>query len=167
MWILTNSKELLEYIQANFISLPFYFLALYTTNQHTKLKESLKENVQFCFKKETSQHRYKYLFLESYTFYFANKIHSDSIKKYSEFDIILILIDNTFVMFGGRIFQQRIGIGIPMGSNCAPLLTDVFLYTYETDFIQGLLKNEKKLNRSFNFRFRYKDDVLSLNKFKL
>jgi hypothetical protein len=35
---------------------------------------------------------------------------------------------------------------------------------YDKDFIQGLLKkNEKKLARSFNFTFRYADDVLSLN----
>jgi hypothetical protein len=40
----------------------------------------------------------------------------------------------------------------------------LFLYSYEADFIQGLLKiNEKKLARSFNFTFRYTDDVLSLN----
>jgi hypothetical protein len=40
----------------------------------------------------------------------------------------------------------------------------LFLYSYEADFIDGLLKkNEKKLARSFNFTFRYIDDVLSLN----
>ena len=40
----------------------------------------------------------------------------------------------------------------------------MFLYSYEADFEQGLLKkNEKKLARSFNFTFRYIDDVLSLN----
>ena len=40
----------------------------------------------------------------------------------------------------------------------------MFLYSYEANFIQGLLKkNEKKLARSFNFTFRYIDDVLSLN----
>ena len=51
-----------------------------------------------------------------------------------------------------------------MGTSCAPLLADLFLYSYEADFIQGLLKkNEKKLARSFNFTFRYIDDVLSLN----
>jgi hypothetical protein len=51
-----------------------------------------------------------------------------------------------------------------MGTNCAPLLADLFLYSYEAYFIQGLLKkNEKKLARSFNFTFRYIDDVLSLN----
>jgi hypothetical protein len=37
--------------------------------------------------------------------------------------------------------------------------------TIQADFIQGLLKKyEKKLARSFNFTFRYKDDVLLLNK---
>ena len=51
-----------------------------------------------------------------------------------------------------------------MGTNCAPHLADLFFYLYEADFIQGFLnKNEKKLARSFNFTFRYKDDVLSLN----
>jgi hypothetical protein len=40
----------------------------------------------------------------------------------------------------------------------------LFLYLYEIDFIQKLLrKNEKKLVWFFNFMFRYKDDVLSLN----
>jgi hypothetical protein len=69
------------------------------------------------------------------------------------------LIDNIFVMFGGRVFQQT--IGIPMGTNCAPLLADLFLYSYEADITQGFLKkSEKKLARFFNFTFRYIDDVL-------
>ena len=56
-------------------------------------------------------------------------------------------------------------VGIAMDTNCAPLLADVFLYSYEADFIQGLLKkNERKLAGSFNFTFGYIDDVLSLIK---
>ena len=39
----------------------------------------------------------------------------------------------------------------------------MFLYSYEADFIQGLLKKNEKLARSFNFTYRYIDDVLSLN----
>ena len=74
-------------------------------------------------------------------------------------------IDNIFVLFGGCVFQQT--VGIPMGTNCAPLLADLFLYSYEADFIQNLLqKKEKKLAQSFNFTFRYIDDVLSLNNSK-
>jgi hypothetical protein len=35
-------------------------------------------------------------------------------------NILQYLIDNIFVMFGECVFQQK--IGIPMGTNCAPLL---------------------------------------------
>ena len=52
------------------------------------------------------------------------------------------LIDSIFAMFDGRDFQQT--VFIPMGTN--PLPADLFLYSYETDVTQGLLKkNEKKL----------------------
>ena len=81
------------------------------------------------------------------------KNHSDSTKKFSETDIINMLeclIDNIFVILGGRDFQQT--VGIPMGTNYAALLADLFLYSYQADFIQGhVKKSEKKLARSFNF----------------
>ena len=73
-----------------------------------------------------------------------------------------ILIDNIFAMFGGSVFQQT--VAIPKDTNSAPLLADLFLYSYEENFIQGLLKkNEKKLARFFNLTFRCIDDVLSLS----
>jgi hypothetical protein len=72
------------------------------------------------------------------------------------------LIDNIFVMFGGRNFQRT--VGIPMDINCVPVLAELLLYSYGADFIQGFLKkNEKKLDWSINFTFGYIDDVLSLN----
>ena len=65
-------------------------------------------------------------------------------------------------MFGGRVFQQT--VGIPMGTNCAPLLADLFLYSYEAYFIQELLKkDEKKLAQSFNYKFQ----TLSISNSKL
>ena len=97
-------------------------------------------------------------------FYFVNN-HSDSTKKFSETEIINMLeffIENTFAIISGRVFQQT--VGIPMRRNCTPSLTDLFFYSYDVDFLQGLhKKNEKKLARSFHFTFRYIDDVLSLN----
>jgi hypothetical protein len=41
----------------------------------------------------------------------------------------------------GRNFQQV--ISIPMGTNCAPLLADLFLYSYELEFLQKLVKDKK------------------------
>jgi hypothetical protein len=66
--------------------------------------------------------------------YFVKK-HSGSTQKLSETDIINMLeflIDSTFVIFGGRVFQQT--VGLPMCTNCAPLLVDLFLYSYEADY---------------------------------
>ena len=86
-------------------------------------------------------------------------------RKFSETDIINMfefLIDNIFAMFDRRIFQQT--VSIPMGTNCAPLLADLLLYSYKADVMEGLLKeNERKIVGSFNFMFRYIDDVLSLS----
>ena len=73
------------------------------------------------------------------------KEHSDSKNKYTEEDIIKILeflVDNIFVVFAGKVFQQI--IGIPMGTNCAPLLDDIFLYSYKAEHIQSLLSAGKK-----------------------
>ena len=72
------------------------------------------------------------------------------------------LVDNIYVVFGDQVFQQT--VGIPTGTKCAPLLTDLFLYSYEAEFVQKLLRdNNKKLAMSFNHTFRYIDDVLSIN----
>ena len=66
-------------------------------------------------------------------------------KKYSDADVIKMLeylIDNIFVEFGGQIFQQT--IGIPIGTNCAPLLAYLLLFSYEAEFVQSLPQAGKK-----------------------
>jgi hypothetical protein len=55
--------------------------------------------------------------------------HSDSPYKYSEADIkdmLGLLVDNIYVVFGDQVFQGN--VGIPMGTKCAHLLADLFLY---------------------------------------
>jgi hypothetical protein len=82
---------------------------------------------------------------------------SDYMHKYSEVDIkemLGFLINNIFVVFGDQIFQQT--VGIPMSTNCAPLLAVLFLYSYEAEFIQKLLQEKNKpLAVAFNSTFRY------------
>ena len=61
-----------------------------------------------------------------------------------------ILNDHKFALFGGRDFQQT--VGIPMDINSGPLLADLFLLSYQTDFIHGLFtESEKKLDLYVNF----------------
>ena len=56
-------------------------------------------------------------------------------------------------------------VGIPpVGTNCAPLLADLFLYSYENEFLDKLIKEGKrKLARKFNLSYRYTDDLVSFN----
>ena len=50
-----------------------------------------------------------------------------------------------------------------MGTDCAPYLANLFLYSYEFDFMNKLLKEKKWLIlRKFNKCFRYIDDLLSI-----
>jgi hypothetical protein len=52
------------------------------------------------------------------------------------------LIDNIYTIVGGQVFQQS--VGIHMGTNCAPLLEDLVLYSNEAEFIQKLYHEKKK-----------------------
>ena len=93
------------------------------------------------------------------------KEHSDSKRKFTEEDIIKMLeflVDNIFLVFAGNYLQQI--IGIPMSTNCVPLLADIFLYSYEAEFTQSSLSaDRKRLASQFNFTYRHIDDVLSIN----
>ena len=76
--------------------------------------------------------------------------------------MIEFLVDNMYVRFGGQLFRQM--VGIPMGTNCAPLLADLFLYFYENGFLDKLIKEGKrKLARKFNLSYHYIDDLISFN----
>ena len=51
-----------------------------------------------------------------------------------------------------------------MGTNCAPLLADLFFYSYEREFLDKLVKEGKrKLARKFNLSYHYIDDLISFN----
>ena len=82
---------------------------------------------------------------------------ADNICKMSEF-----LIDIIFVQFGGRLFHQA--IGIPVGTTCAPLLADLFLYSYENECLDNMIRSgHRRLTRWFNLYYRYIDDLTVFN----
>ena len=96
--------------------------------------------------------------------YFINDPLNDD-NKYTASDIckmLEFLVDNVYVRFGGQLFRQT--VGIPMGTNCAPLLADLFLYSYENEFLDKLIKEGKrKLAVKFNFSYRYIGDLISFS----
>ena len=41
-------------------------------------------------------------------------------------------------------FDRQLAVGIPIGTKCAPLLADLFLHSYENEFLDKLIKGGKK-----------------------
>ena len=96
--------------------------------------------------------------------YFINDpLNGDN--KYTASDIckmIEFFVENMYVRFGGLLFRQT--VGIPMGANCAQLLADLFLYSYENESLDKIIKQGKrKLARKFNLSYRHMDDLISFN----
>ena len=127
MLIWKNSKDLLDNLKSRSFSQvssikTFDCSTLYTTLPHDKLKIRLKETIHKAF----SHRNYgsKFVVLGYNSTCFSNKIQNGQ-TCYSEEQVISMLeflIDNMCVSFGGTLFQQV--VGIPLGTNCAPLLAD-------------------------------------------
>ena len=51
-----------------------------------------------------------------------------------------------------------------MGTTCAPLVADLFLFCYEMDFMMSL-SDDKQVDKfgTFNTTSRYVDDILNIN----
>ena len=60
------------------------------------------------------------------------------------------------------VYQQR--MGIPMGTNYAPLIANVFLFCYERDLMSNLHKSEQhNLIDMLNDTSRYLDDIFTMD----
>ncbi len=57
---------------------------------------------------------------------------------WTQTEFIQAFIDNIYVKFSDNIYRPT--LGIPMGTDCAPLLADLDLYTYEYDFLETKFK---------------------------
>jgi hypothetical protein len=71
------------------------------------------------------------------------------------------LIDNIYIVVGEQVFQQS--VGIPMGSNCTPLLVDLFCIHMRGNLFKTFEKKKKYLAVAFNSTIRYIDEVSSVN----
>ena len=77
-------------------------------------------------------------------------------------DALHYLLDNIFIRFGSKLYRQI--EGIPMGTNCAPLVADLFLFCYETDIMLSLSdNNQTDIIEAFNSTSRYLDDLLNID----
>ena len=77
-------------------------------------------------------------------------------------DALHYLLDNVFIRFASKLYRQI--VGIPMGTNCAPPVADLFLFCYERDLMLSLLdNNQTDIIVEFNSTSRYLDDLLNID----
>ena len=55
-------------------------------------------------------------------------------------------------------------VGITLGTDCAPLVADLFLFCYERDFMMSLSDDKQAdVIDSFNTTSKYLGDILNIN----
>ena len=132
IWSIKNSTEILNKLktkgfQASTIA-TYDFSTLYTTLPHNLIRNQLVDLIENTFRREEAF----YLSCNEERAFFASEEH----KKYDLWsgqkvtDALIYLLDNIFIRFGSKLYRQN--VGIPMGTNCAPLVADLFLFCYET-----------------------------------
>ena len=77
-------------------------------------------------------------------------------------EALTFLLDNIYIRFGSKLYRQI--VGIPMGTNCGPLIVDLFLFYYERDFMLSLSDdNQSAVNEAFSSTSWYLDDLLNID----
>ena len=163
-WSIKNSGEILNKLKSRGFLVSglstYYFSTLYTTLPHNLIKEKLTELIEQTFNREGSL----YLACNDKNAFFT----SEQLKRYKLWscqkmcDALHYLLDNIFIRFGSKLYRQI--VGIPMGTNCAPLVADLFLFCYERDFMLSLSdNNQADIIEAFNSTSRYLDDLLNID----
>ena len=136
------------------------FSTLYTTLPHNLIKEKLIDLIEWAFNREGTL----YIACNDRNAFFT----STDQKRYTLWscqkvcDALSYLLDNIYIRFGTKLYRQI--VGIPMGTNCAPLVADLFLFCYERDFMSSLSEiNQANIIEAFNSTSRYLDDLLNID----
>ena len=165
-WPIKNSGEVLNKLKDigyQATSLAIYdFSTFYTTLPHNLIKEKLIDLIERTFYKKEGK---LYLACNDKNAFFTSKDHYKGYHLWSfqnVCDVLSFLLDNNYIRFGTKLYRQI--VGIPMGTNCTPLVADLFLFSYERDFMKDLSSdNQADVIKAFNSTSRYLDDLLNID----
>ena len=140
----------------------FDFSTLYTSIPHDQLKGNLENFVNRIF--EFKEKAFITPNLYTKRGYFGDSMNSKNISFSKEKLLLCInyLIDNAYIIHRGSVYRQI--VGIPMGTNSAPHMANIYLHVYEYEYINRLIENNEvdKLNKLTNI-FRFQDDLFAVN----
>ena len=166
MWIIHNSFSVHKIItplnrQGQCYNVKTYdFTTLYTSIPHEQLKARISWVVKMAF--TSSKKKFISVYRRTARWTDTPKAKTLSLDCNSLIQLVWWLIENIFVTFGDKCFRQV--IGIPMGTDCAPFLANLFLYSYEYEWIDKQ-RIQKKLGvlQLYKNCCRYIDDLFLLN----
>ena len=75
--------------------------------------------------------------------------------------MVKFVVLNTFFTVGDKVYKQI--HGIPMGTDCAPQLANLFLHSLEYKYMMALIRTNYKKARSLSWTYRYIDDITNFN----
>ena len=138
-WIVNNSRQVLHTLKKinntnvaiQFDS--FDFSTLYTNIPHDLLLARLESLIK-----------------QAYKTYWADTTEIDR-ASISLLYHIRFLIDNIYIKVGNKVVKQP--IGIPMGTDCAPLSANLFLLFYEYSYIKIHCETSQKFAVMFRYTF--------------
>ena len=96
-----------------------------------------------------------------YAFWTRKRHGKNSVSRQEIENLTAHLIKESYFTIGNKIFLQV--IGIPMGIDPAPFWANLHLYSYESDFMTGLMRSDKKRAIKFLLACRFIDDKCNLN----
>ena len=166
-WIINNSNDIRNDIsnlnnknKAKTL-FSYDFAKLYTNIPH----DLLIENIKFAIEEAFNIKDVEFIKLNKRTATWAKKKPKNTKVKYVTKDDVMemlqYLLDNIYVKYMDSIFRQL--IGVPMGTDCAPDLANLFLFVFEYKYVMNLINMGDPDIRLFKFVYRYIDDLLIIN----
>ena len=163
MWICQNNASILQQLEKvsrrngarNIDS--FDFSTLYTKIDLEDLSSCLKWTVDKAFKGGNNQK----ITVGKYDTKWGNGKNDNSFSKDQVYDMIDDIIHNAYFQVGDSIYRQV--IGIPMGTDPAPFMANLYLYKYEFDWMEKLTRTDYGKALKFNKVSRFIDDLCDLN----
>ena len=164
-WVIQNNENVIKSIEKlnsrnSAKSIKTYdFSTLYTKIPHQKLLDVLSELVDFCFQGGTHE---QISVSNSGASWDSKKMKAIlKFDRNTTKDAIKYIMDNCHFTFGEKLFRQI--VGIPMGSDSAPFMANLFLYYFENKWVKNLKKESLQRARRFLHTFRFIDDLLTIN----
>ena len=111
------------------------------------------------FQKVYKREAKSFINVHAFKAYFSNaKVNNAcSFRVNDMLEILEFILDNIFVKCGKDLYKQV--IGIPIGLDSGQDIANLLLFSYESDYVEKLSKENLTLARKFSLNFRYIDDL--------